>query len=368
MDRTIRMADLANAPRALRAAETAAVARVLASGKWILGPEVAAFEDEWASTCQTDAAVGTGNGLDALEIGLRALNLGPGDEIVTTSVTAFATVLAIIRAGCTPVLADIDPATALLDRESVERCLTPRTRAVVLVHLYGQVSALAGWASWAQERDLLLVEDCAQAHLASWDGQTAGSVGAFGAYSFYPTKNLGASGDAGALVTSDEALADRARRLRDYGRDGHATHTELGMNSRLDEIQAALLRQRLAWLPSFTLRRRVVADAYRAGISNPLVELLPMPAAPERHVNHLFVVRSARRDDLMAHLAGNSIHSLVHYPLSIHDQPVGRALRRDPAGLATATWHARQCLSIPCHPGLSDADVAHVITTINAFT
>src|SRR5450759_920230 len=210
----ILMNDFKAEPAELREAMLGAARRVLESGWYVLGNEASAFEEQWAAACGVAHGVGVGNGLDAIEIALRALDIGPGDEVITTPMTAFATVLAILRAGATPVLADIDPQTALLSIASAERCVSPRTRAVVLVHLYGQVRSMDAWSAFCTRHGIALVEDCAQAHLAAWQGEVAGSFGVAGAYSFYPTKNLGAPGDAGMLVTEDEALAQRASCLR----------------------------------------------------------------------------------------------------------------------------------------------------------
>ena len=364
---TVRMSGFAAEPPELREAELAAVRGVMEAGRFILGPQVEAFEREWAVHCGVPHAVGVGNGLDALVIGLKSLGIGAGDEVVTTPMTAFATVLAIRLAGATPVLADIDAETALLDPASVERCLSPRTRAVLPVHLYGRIGDMDRWAALCRGRSLALVEDCAQAHLARWNGRPAGSFGACGAYSFYPTKNLGALGDAGALVTRDEALAKKARRLRNYGQEDRYRHTEAGLNSRLDELQAAILRVRLERLDRWTARRREVAGLLRARLSNPAVVPLRPAGAPEQDVHHLFVVRCEARDRLLEHLAKAGVESLIHYPVPAHEQPPGRELKRDPRGLVSAERHARTCLSLPCHPQLSDDEVARVAEAVNAF-
>lgn len=363
----ILMNDFKAEPPALREAMQAAAARVFESGWYVLGRELEAFEREWAATCGVDHAVGVGNGMDAIEIALRALDIGPGDEVITTPMTAFATVLAILRAGATPVLADIEPDTALLSMASVERCLTPQTRAVVLVHLYGQVRNMRAWVDWCAQQGVELVEDCAQAHLASQNGTTAGAFGAAGAYSFYPTKNLGAIGDGGMLVTRDEALAKRAATLRNYGQSVRYHHPELGLNSRLDEIQAAILSARLQWLAEFTQRRREIVEAYRVGIVHPDVRLLAAPEAESAHVYHLFVVCCEARDALQAHLQAHGVQTLIHYPIPVHQQPPCLDMRRDQQGLGHSEYHAARCLSLPCHPQMSDADTAAVIAAVNAF-
>jgi dTDP-4-amino-4,6-dideoxygalactose transaminase len=354
-------------PEALREQELAAAERVLRSGWYILGKELEAFEQRWAGVVGTAHAVGVGNGMDAIEIGLRALGVGPGDEVVTTPMTAFASVLAIIRAGATPVLADIDPATALTSLESVRRCMSPATRAVLLVHLYGQADQLDRWRKLCDEAGVHLVEDCAQAHLAVSGGLRAGAAGSIGAFSFYPTKNLGAIGDGGALTTSSEGIAAKARQLRNYGQSVRYHHPELGMNSRLDEIQAAMLSVRLNLLQEFTDRKRTIARAYRKGISNPGIRLLAPPAHDSSHVYHLFVITCDDRDRLAEHLRGRGVETLIHYPIPVHLQPPCTGLRRDPLGLTHAERHGSTCLSIPCHPQLTDVEVATVVAALNEF-
>ena len=354
-------------PPELREAMLGATRRVLESGCYVLGREVEAFERKWVTTCGMGHAVGVGNGMDAIEIALRALDIGPGDEVITTPMTAFATVLAILRSGATPVLADIGRDTALLDLDSVVRCLTVRTRAVVLVHLYGQVRGMDVWESFCAERGIALIEDCAQAHLAALGGHAAGAFGQAGAYSFYPTKNLGAAGDAGMLVTRNETLARRARCLRNYGQSERYYHPEAGLNSRLDEVHAAMLSERLRWLPAFTDRRRQIAATYRSQIRNPSVSQLAEPEEPTAHVYHLFVITSDRRDALQGHLRQQEVQSLIHYPIPAHQQKPCREIKRDPAGLLQSERHAATCLSLPCHPQMSDADVEQVVAAVNSF-
>lgn len=363
----IRMNDFQAEPAELREAMFGASRRVLESGWYVLGREGEAFEQAWAATCGVAHGVGVGNGMDAIEIALRALDIGPGDEVITTPMTAFATVLAILRAGATPVLADIDPDTALLDPDSAARCITGRTRAVLLVHLYGQMRAMNTWERFCGRHGIHLVEDCAQAHAASLRGRVAGSFGAAGAYSFYPTKNLGAAGDAGMLVTQNETLARRARHLRNYGQTERYHHPEAGLNSRLDEIHAAMLLERLRWLPTFTDRRRQIVAAYQSQILNPAIRQLANPEEPAAHVYHLYVITCERRDALQAHLHQNRIQTLIHYPIPAHHQKPCHDLRRDPAGLPHAERHAHTCLSLPCHPQLTDADLARVVDAVNSF-
>jgi len=305
--------------------------------------------------------------MDAIEITLRALGIGAGDEVITTPMTAFATVLAIIRAGATPVLADIEEDTALLSLESAERCLSPRTKAVVIVHLYGHVRAMDSWVAFCGQNRLALVEDCAQSHLATWKGKSAGSFGVAGAYSFYPTKNLGTAGDAGAIVTNDGGLADRARRLRNYGQSVRYHHPDLGLNSRLDEIHAAMLSARLEWLEEFTRCRRRIAARYSEEIDNPAIRLLRQPEEESAHVHHLYVLCCESREDLQAHLNQHLVQTLIHYPIPVHRQERTTHIPRAPTGLEVSEKHAQTCLSIPCHPQLSDADAESVIAAVNSF-
>jgi len=351
----------------LRRRELAAAEKVLRSGWYILGNEVREFEGEWARTVGTRHAVGVGNGMDAIEIGLRTLGIGAGDEVITTPMTAFASVLAILRAGAQPMLADIDPATAQMSLESARRCLSPRTKAVLLVHLYGHAHELERWRAFCDQADVQLVEDCAQAHLASCNGTRAGAWGRVGAFSFYPTKNLGAVGDGGALTTDDESIASNARQLRNYGQSDRYHHPVLGLNSRLDELHAAILRVRMSVLEEYTARRKAIARAYRSAIANPAIRLLAAPAHEENHVYHLFVLCCDERDRLAEHLRARGIESLIHYPIPVHRQPPGARWRRDPQGLESSERHGRSCLSIPCNPQLTDEEVGQVIRALNEF-
>ena len=363
----ILMNDFKSEPEDLRQREMAAVNRVLHSGWYVLGNEVKQFEEAWAQRCGTLQAIGVGNGMDAIEIGLRALDIGIGDEVITSSMTAFATVLAILRAGAVPVLADINSDTALLNIDSVARCLSPRTKAILLVHLYGQVRNMMIWETFCKEKNLMLLEDCAQAHLAEDNAKIAGSFGKFGAYSFYPTKNLGAIGDAGALVTNDVEVADRSRKLRNYGQSERYHHPELGMNSRMDEIHAAILSERLSFLKSFTETRKNIAETYHQEISNPRIKLLARPLNRANHVYHLFVLSCEERDRLNSHLTNKGVATLSHYPIPVHQQPPCLATKIDPLGLSNTEQHSTQCLSIPCHPQMLHSQIEKVIEALNSF-
>lgn len=363
----INMNDFIAEDESLRTAELNAVDRVLHSGWYVLGSEVKTFEAAWAKCCGTAYAVGVGNGMDAIEIGLRALGIGAGDEVIAPSMTAFPTVLAIIRAGATPVLADVNPNTALLDPKSVARCISIKTKAVLLVHLYGHIQNMEAWKMLANNYNIALLEDCAQSHAARWNDGVAGSFGQFGAYSFYPTKNLGAIGDAGAIISHDALFIEQARVLRNYGQTIRYHHGELGLNSRLDELQAAILTIRLEYLNIFTQRRQEIADYYFQHIANKNIELLAKPKQIGSHVYHLFVIRCKERDRLMNYLSSKGVHTLIHYPVPIHQQRPCKQLRCDPNGLAVTEDHAETCLSIPCHPQMTNDALIMVTKAINAF-
>jgi dTDP-4-amino-4,6-dideoxygalactose transaminase len=363
----IRMNDFLAEPPELRASVVAALTRVAESGYFVLGPEVGGFEEKFASWTGIPHITGVANGLDALALGLRALGIGPGDEVITTPMTAFATILAITQVGATPVLADIDEGTALLSAESVQRVISPATKALILVHLYGQVKNVTAWVELCEQAGIHLIEDCAQSHGARENGVHCGQFGAFGAFSFYPTKNLGALGDGGALGSTDGDLVARVATLRNYGQTDRYHHEHLGVNSRLDEIQAAVLSEKLAWIDQFTNRRREIASRYLAELSSPHVTLLEPPQHPENHVYHLFVVTTPHREKLMGHLAQAGIDTLIHYPVPAHHQRALPFAATDPQGLGNAERHAKTCLSLPCHPGISDDDVTRVIEAVNSF-
>lgn len=363
----ILMNDFKAEPVEIRDAMALAARRVIDSGWYVLGKEVECFEAQWSAACGVRHGVGVGNGMDAIEIALRAFDIGIGDEVITTPMTAFATVLAVLRAGATPILADIDLDTGLMSLESAKRCVTKNTKVILLVHLYGQVRDMNKWIEFCDSEKIKLIEDCAQSHLAKWQGKFAGSFGRAGAYSFYPTKNLGALGDAGMIVTDDQVIADNAKRLRNYGQSIRYHHADLGMNSRLDEMQAAILLERQKWLAEYTERRRVIADLYRHGINNPNVNLLASPQERDSHAYHLFVVTCKQRDSLQNHLMESDIQSLIHYPISIHHQKPCLNIKKDGNGLKNSKLHADSCLSLPCHPQMTDADVQIVINAVNAF-
>lgn len=344
--------------RELRGEIDAAVARVLASGRYILGEEVEAFEAEWAAACATSHAIGVNSGLDALTLALRALGVGRGHEVVVPAHTFIATWLAVSAVGATPVAADVDGRTGNLDPAAAARSIGPRTGAVVAVHLYGRPADVAALRALGPP----LIEDAAQAHLASAAGRPAGGLGRAGAFSFYPGKNLGAFGDAGAVTTDDDVLADEIRLLRNYGSRAKYAHDVPGVNSRLDPIQAAILRVKLRHLAAWNRRRAQIAARYRDGLTGLPGLTLPAPDGPDSPAWHLFVVRHARRDALAAALAADGIETLVHYPVAPHRSGAYRAAATGAMPEAEA-W-CRECLSLPIGPHLRDADVEAVVAAV----
>ena len=357
--------------RDIRSDAIAALERVGESGWLILGDEVRTFEEQLARFWDAKHAVGCANGLDALEIALRVLGLRPGDKVLTTPLSAFATTLAIVRAGGVPVFVDIDE-SGLIDLSSCAAALERHRdmRHFVPVHLYGHAVDAAELERLRSHYDLALVEDCAQAIGAKSGNRPVGTTGQIAATSFYPTKNLGAMGDGGALLCSDDALAETARTLRDYGQSSKYVHSRLGMNSRLDELQAAIMRSALLpRLSDATARRRVIAQRYRDGIHNTAVRVVPTPAN-SASVWHLFPVRiAADRDGFRAHLQKHGVASGIHYPQTIPDQP---ALADVPNALIVgdlthACAFAREEVSLPMHPYLTDAEVDVVIKACNTW-
>jgi dTDP-3-amino-3,4,6-trideoxy-alpha-D-glucose transaminase len=338
-----------------------ALARVVTRGWFILGPELEAFEAEFASACQAPYAAGVGTGTDALAIGLRALGIGPGDEVITSPLSAAYSALAIMMAGARPVFADIDPERLTLDPRAAAAAVTPRTAAILPVHLYGQPADMGAIGDVARRHNLALVEDCCQAHLATCDDRPVGRDSALAAYSFYPTKNLGALGDGGALTTGDAALAARVKRLRNGGQTDKYRHDEFGVNSRLDEMQAAVLRARLPLLRGWTERRRALARRYRVHLHGIDTIAVP-PELDAGHVYHLFPVLSSSRDGMQAHLRSAGIETLIHYPIPIPHQ---QALASEhPAECPIATRVCAEVFSLPLYPTLSEAAVDEVAAAL----
>jgi len=342
-----------------------AILRTSRSGWYILGPELEAFESEFAAFCNARSAIGVGSGTDAIYLALRALGIGPGDEVITVAHTFIASALAITFAGAKPVFVEIDPNTYTMDPESARAAITSRTKALLPVHLYGQPADMGQILEIARSHKLAVVEDACQAHGATYQGQPAGTLGDIGCFSFYPTKNLGAYGDGGAVVTSDADLASRILRLRNYGQQKKYYHASIGTNSRLDEIQAALLRVALRHLVENTQRRRALAGCYGA-IRNEQIRL-PQVGVGRTHVYHLYVVCTPDRDRLAGFLNKNGVDTLIHYPVPVHLQEAYSFLGMRAGTLPITERCANEVLSLPMYPQLSSAQVDAVITLINEF-
>jgi len=334
--------------RLMKAELDAAVLRVLASGRYILGPEGEAFEREIAAYVGAPHAVGCNSGTDALHLPLAASGIGPGDEVIVPAFTFFATAEAVSYTGAKPVFADVDTGTFNLDIKSFRKSISPRTKAVIAVHLFGQCAALDEIAEICKEKNLLLIEDCAQAIGADYDGRRAGSWGEFGGYSFYPTKNLGAAGDAGLITARKAEDAQLLRSLRHHGSRQTYLHDRVGWNSRLDELQAAILRVKLRRLEQFIEARRKVAAGYRKRLAGAPLEL-PAEHGRGRHVYHQFTVRSAKRDAIREALAKDGIASSIFYPVALHRQPVYEAANAG-VSLPNAEAAAKTVLSLPINP------------------
>ena len=341
-----------------------AIARVLASGRYILGAEVEAFDAEFAEYLGARYSIGVASGTDALELALRACGIHPGDVVLTVAHTAIATVAAIERCGGIPVFVDVDPQTFTLDPEPLEATLATDlpglAKAIVPVHLYGHPADMLAIRDIARRYDLFVIEDCAQAHGAAISDQKVGTWGDMAAFSFYPTKNLGAIGDGGSIVTNNEHLAEKAQQLRQYGWKTRYVSDSIGYNSRLDEIQAAILRVKLKYLASATKRRQQIAATYKALLSD--VDIcLPSERNDATHVYHQFVIQHQERDLLRSYFAQHNIATLIHYPLPVHLQPAFSHLAKD---LPETERLAKRVLSLPMHPGLRESNIEYITSTL----
>ena len=339
-----------------------AIQRVIDRGWFVLGPELEAFEAEFAAATSAKDAVGVGTGTDAIAIALRTLGIGPGDEVVTSPVSAAYSALAIMMVGARPVFADIDPHRLTMSPETAAAAVTSRTRALLPVHLYGQPADMPAIMQIAARHQLAVVEDCCQAHLATCGGRPVGSFGQAAAYSFYPTKNLGALGDGGAITYNDATLASHARRLRNGGQTDRYHHGEFGVNSRLDEMQAAVLRARLTFLPRWTEQRRTLARTYRAAIEGTPGLAVP-PECDAGHVYHLFPVLSVEREALRERLKDHGVETLIHYPVPIPRQPALASER--PGTCPVADRVCNEVFSLPLYPTLAAGAIEQVAA---AFT
>ena len=343
----------------------AAIMRVLESGRYILGDEVRFFEEEFARYIGVNYGIGVGSGTDAITLALKACGIGPGDEVITVSHTAVATVAAIELSGATPVLVDISPDTYTLDPDLVEEVITPRAKAILPVHLYGHPADMNWIVPIAEDHDLYVIEDCAQSHGALFHGRKTGSLGDIAAFSFYPTKNLGAIGDGGMVVTDDVDLAEKVRLLRQYGWKERNMSIIPGMNSRLDEIQAAILRVKLQYLDNDNLKRRAIAHVY--GQMLPSKDLvIPIEADTAFHVYHQYVIRTPMRESLKTYLASHGVETSIHYPVPVHLQPAYRE-RLSNHQISRTETICREILSLPMHPYMEEHDTSAISTLINGF-
>ncbi|MDO4550595.1 MAG: DegT/DnrJ/EryC1/StrS family aminotransferase [Planctomycetia bacterium] len=356
--------DLKPVNECYRPAIDEAIRRVLDRGWYLLGEEITGFEKAFAEYCGTQYCVGVANGLDALTLIIRAYGLGAGDEILVPANTYIASILAISANGCTPVLVEPDWNTYNIDPEKMEEKITPKTRAILVVHLYGQAVEMAKIWALAKKYDLKIIEDSAQGHGAVYQGRRTGNLGDASGFSFYPGKNLGCLGDGGAVTTNDAALAEKIRALRNYGSHVKYHNQYRGTNSRLDEIQAAVLSVKLPYLDADNQKRREIAQFYRENIRHPEI-VLPKTSDELQHVWHLFVVRCARREELQAYLQEKGIGTQIHYPIPPHQQP------------AYAEWNAlsfpiteqihREVLSLPMSQVLTPSQQEQVVNAINRF-
>ena len=366
MSISVPFVSLANATAALKTDLLAATERVLDRGIFIMGDELTGFEAEFAAYCTARHAVGVGNGLDALTLSLRAMGIGPGDEVITPCHTFIATWLAISACGATPVPADVDAVTYTLDPDSFRAMITPLTKAVIAVHLYGHPADMDAINAVAREHGIKVLEDAAQAHGARYKDRVVGHLGDAAAFSFYPTKNLGALGDGGAVTTDDEEIARRVKRLRNYGSERKYVFDEQGVNTRLDELQAALLRVKLPHVAAGTVARRRIAARYLDGLRDlPLV--LPHVAQWADPVWHLFVVLVPERDKFIAYLASRGVNAQMHYPELPHQQGAYCGMKVDPAAVKVSVEVAREVVSLPLWPEMSEAMVEQVITAVRGY-
>lgn len=356
----VRFLDLSRQVEEHRELLQGAIDETLDSGRFVLGEQVDRFEQAFAGYCRARSCIGVASGTDALTIALRAVGVQPGDEVVTVANTCVPTIVGIENAGAVPVLVDADPSSYTIDPSRIEEVLTLRTRAIVPVHFYGQCAGMDPILALAGAHGLKVVEDCAQSHGAEYNGRRAGSMGDAAAFSFYPTKNLGALGDAGAVVTSDPEVDRRARLLRNYGEAERFHHVLRGWNSRLDTLQAALLAAKLPFLDGWNERRRELAARYTAAFAASSV-VAPLEIDGSRHVYHLYVVRVDDREAFRARLASLGVDTAVHYPVPVHHQEAYRALAPPGRSLAVSERLAATVVSLPLYPELTDGEVESVI-------
>ena len=366
-NQTLRFNDLSLREEVLRKRVEKALSRVLDSSQYVLGPEVAEFENEFASMHDCGYGIGTASGTDALSLALMALGVGEGDEVVTSPLTAVFTAIAISRVGATPVFADVEEDTLTLSPAQTERMITSRTKAIVPVHLYGNACDMEAFVELSKRTGVALVEDACQAHAGRYRGKAMGSFGAAGVFSFYPTKNLGALGDGGCVVTNNEELASKVRLLRNGGQTNRYTHQSIGLNSRLDELQAAVLREKLPYLEEWNQRRRQLSILYENGLSSKTCRPLVVRESAGS-ARHLFVVRTELQEGLLSHLHEQGIECLVHYPVPVHLQPAYLYLERTKGSFPVAEVAARSVVSLPLYPAMGDEEITRVIDVVGSFS
>ncbi len=357
--------DLRRQMQAIRPDIDRALAGVLEDGGFTNGPAVAAFEEQFAAYCGVPHCIAVNNGTSALQLALGCFEIGPGDEVITVSMSFIATAWPILYMGATPVFVDVSPDRFTMDPGALARAITPRTRAIIVVHLYGQMAEMDPILALAKEHDIPVIEDCAQAQGAESRGRRAGSLGTLGCFSFYPSKNLGAYGEGGAVTTRDPGLAERCRRVRNHGQNERYLHTEVGHNFRMNSFQGAILSVKLKHLEEWTARRNELAREYDRTLPGVAV-IAPTPCPDGRHVYHQYVIRHPRRDALRASLLEAGVETAVHYPLPIHLQPVMERYGYRPGSLPVTESIARDCISLPLYPEMPDGDVECVVEALAA--
>lgn len=362
----IQLIDLKRQYESIRDEIKNAAIDVLESGQYILGPQVQKFEQEVADYCSTKYAIGVANGTDALLLTLDALGIGPGDEVITTPFTFFATAEVVSQMGATPVFVDIDPRTYNIDVSKIEQAITSKTKAIIPVHIFGQPADLDEIMSIAKKHDLVVVEDACQAIGSEYKGKRIGSIGDAGCFSFFPTKNLGGYGDGGIIVTNDEALAKRLRILREHGSNPKYYHSMIGYNSRLDPMQAAMLSVKLKYLDGWNAKREELSLKYNEALKD-LPIVCPHVAKDRKHVYHLYILQTDERGALMKHLKGNGVASGVYYPVPLHRQEVYKSLGYGDGSLTVSDEAAKRTLALPLYPEMTEDEQAYIIGVVKDF-
>jgi dTDP-4-amino-4,6-dideoxygalactose transaminase len=363
----IPLVDLQAQYRSIKAEIDLAVARVLENGQFILGPEVDSFEAEFAAFCGAKFAIGVNSGTSALHLALLAAGVGSGDEVITVAMTFVATVAAILYTGARPILVDIDPESLTMDPSKLEAAITSRTKAIVPVHLYGRMAEMHAILAVAKRHSLVVIEDAAQAHGAAYAGRKAGTIGTIGCFSFYPGKNLGAYGEAGAVVTGDPEIARTVRMLRNWGQERRHHHERNGYNYRLEGLQAAILRVKLRRLGDWTAARRAHARLYDRLLADSKIRT-PAVAPDDQHVYHVYGIRTSRRDELLARLEEQGIQASVHYPFPVHLQPGYAELGYAKGDFPVSEVLAREELSLPLYPELTEEQIRTVVAAVRNAT